>query len=293
MYMRDVWWDQLISHSKPAGQIQRCTCETYGEISSSRTLNQQDKYKDVHARRMVRSARLAISPIRVTSHFYFAVSYRYLYEKIHTASLCMAKWADLRTSYHMKHSPKGSGLVWWRIVLILYVYGIVGKARWADLSISHQPHQAWAFRRVLYVVTCPEISPSRHTRRCCMYFLVRGHYVVTRGEISSPYQRCRVHFLVRISIWSGKIKLFSEAYVRECETGWSHHTSRSESQQHECEMGWSHHTSRSMSARRVVCISYHNNRSAHSSRHTTLPCWVDVPRLSPLSAATVVFNPFY
>ena len=44
-----------------------------------------------------------------------------------------------------------------------------------------------------------------------------------------------MHFLVQISIWNGKIKLCSEAKMRECEMGWSHHTSRSESQQHECE----------------------------------------------------------
>ena len=87
-------------------------------------------------RRMVRSARLALSHIRFTEQFDFAVSDRYSYEKMHTASLvrradlssrhhimpsyekihtaspCMARWADLRTSYHIKHSPKGSGLMW-------------------------------------------------------------------------------------------------------------------------------------------------------------------------------------
>ena len=38
----------------------------------------------------------------------FAVSDRYLYEKVHTASLGTARWAD----HHIKLSPKGSGLIW-------------------------------------------------------------------------------------------------------------------------------------------------------------------------------------
>ena len=32
-------------------------------------------------------------------------------------------------------------------------------------------HQHWAFRRVLHVVTCAEISPSRHPERCCMHII--------------------------------------------------------------------------------------------------------------------------
>ena len=100
---------------------------------------------------------------------------------------------------------------------ILYAYGIVGKARWAHLSTS-QPHQSWSFRRGLYVVTSAEISPSRRTQRCCMYLLVR------------------------ISIWNCKIKQSSEAFWRECEMGWSHHTSRRENQQHEYENKTSHVT---------------------------------------------------
>ena len=58
-------------------------------------------------------------------------------------------------------------------------------------------HPPRAFRRGLDVVTSAEINPSRRTRRCSMYFLVR------------------------ISIWSGKIRLSSEAFYRECEMGWS------------------------------------------------------------------------
>ena len=54
--------------------------------------------------------------------------------------------------------------------------------------------------------------------------------------ISSSRGTNSMHFLVRISIWNGKIKMCNEAYNRRvCEIGWSHHTSRSESQQYECE----------------------------------------------------------
>ena len=42
-------------------------------------------------RRMVRSAHLALSPIRSTAEYDFAVSDRHLYKKIHTASLV---WRD-------------------------------------------------------------------------------------------------------------------------------------------------------------------------------------------------------
>ena len=48
-------------------------------------------------RGMVRSARLALSPKRFTAQFGFAVSNRYLYEKIHTESLGTPGWADLST----------------------------------------------------------------------------------------------------------------------------------------------------------------------------------------------------
>ena len=63
-------------------------------------------------RRIVRSAHLALSPIRFTAQFDYAVSDRYSYEKMHTASLGTARWADLSTSHHIKPSPKGSGLMW-------------------------------------------------------------------------------------------------------------------------------------------------------------------------------------
>ena len=63
-------------------------------------------------RRMVRSAHLALFLIRFTAQFDFSVSDRYSYQKIHTASLGMTKWADLSTSHNIKPSPKGSGLMW-------------------------------------------------------------------------------------------------------------------------------------------------------------------------------------
>ena len=44
---------------------------------------------------MVRSAHLALSPLSFTAQFAFAVSEIYSYEKIHTASLDTAIWADL------------------------------------------------------------------------------------------------------------------------------------------------------------------------------------------------------
>ena len=73
--------------------------------------------------RMVRSAHLALSLTCFTAQFDFAVSDRYSYEKIHSASLGTARWADLSTRHHIKPSPKGSGLMW---SLVL---------RWAHLSI--------------------------------------------------------------------------------------------------------------------------------------------------------------
>ena len=42
-------------------------------------------------RRMVRSAHFALSPFRFTAPFDFAVSDRYSYEKMHTASLGTAR----------------------------------------------------------------------------------------------------------------------------------------------------------------------------------------------------------
>ena len=44
---------------------------------------------------------IALSPIRFNAQFDFAVSDRYSYEKIHTASLGTAIWTDLSTR-HLK-----------------------------------------------------------------------------------------------------------------------------------------------------------------------------------------------
>ena len=73
------------------------------------------------------------------------------------------------------------------------------------------PQQDRSSRQGLDVMTSAEISTSRRTQRCCMYFPIK------------------------ISIWNVKIKLISLSHRRECDMGWSHHTSLSESQQHECE----------------------------------------------------------
>ena len=63
-------------------------------------------------KRMVRSAHLALSPKRLIVQLDFAALNRYSYMKIHTASLGTARWADLSTRHHSKHSPKGSDLMW-------------------------------------------------------------------------------------------------------------------------------------------------------------------------------------
>ena len=79
-------------------------------------------------RRMVRSAHLALSPKRFTAQFNFAALNRYSYEKIHTASLSTARWADLSTRHHTKPSPKGSGFMWWLVL------------RWANLAFPTMPY---------------------------------------------------------------------------------------------------------------------------------------------------------
>ena len=111
------------------------------------------------------------------------------------------------TLYNLKHTRTQS-----RIICI--------RHRWEGEMGSSQhksPHQARAFRRGPDVVTCAEISTSRRTQRCCMYFLVR------------------------ISIWNGKIKLSSGAVWRKCEMDWSRHTYRDDNQQYECE-NWDQHS---------------------------------------------------
>ena len=56
---------------------------------------------------MVRSVHLAFCPIRFTD---FSVLDRFSYEKIRTASLGTARWADLSTRHHIKPSPTRLGL---------------------------------------------------------------------------------------------------------------------------------------------------------------------------------------
>ena len=48
--------------------------------------------------------------IHFTALFDFAVSDRYSYEKIHTASLGTDRWVDLNTRHYIKPTSKGSGL---------------------------------------------------------------------------------------------------------------------------------------------------------------------------------------
>ena len=82
-----------------------------------------------------------------------------------------------------------------------------------------------------------------------------------------------MYILIQISVSNGKIKLSSGTFWRECEIGWSHHTSRSESQQHrrEGEMGSSQPKSpqQAKAFRRdldVVTISLYTHRcSLHFS----------------------------
>ena len=65
-------------------------------------------------------------------------------------------------------------------------------------------------------------------------FITRSLDVVTNAEISQSCrtQRCNMQFLVRVSIWKGKIKLSSEANRRECDL--TIRFASNESQQHDC-----------------------------------------------------------
>ena len=70
--------------------------------------------------------------------------------------------------------------------------------------------------------------------------LISSHHIKPESSVEGllwwrVLRSARMHFLVRISVWNCKIKLCSEAYRRECEMDWSHHTSRCESRQRECE----------------------------------------------------------
>ena len=80
-------------------------------------------------RRMVISAHLALSSLHFTAQFDFAVTDRYSYEKMHTALLGTARWADL-WALVTKSNPRlnSSGLMWWLVV------------RWAYLALPTMPH---------------------------------------------------------------------------------------------------------------------------------------------------------
>ena len=68
--------------------------------------------RDVRWNRPISHSLLFPSPL-FTAKVRFAVSDRYSYEKIRTASLGnTARCAHLSTSHHIKPSPKGSGLMW-------------------------------------------------------------------------------------------------------------------------------------------------------------------------------------
>ena len=113
-------------------------------------------------------------------------------------------------------------------------------------SSQHKsPHQARAFRRGLVVVTSAEISP----------------YLRTSDVVGES------------------------AYRRECEMGWSHHTSRSESRQRECEnrIEWmsylSYLTVRCPWTCEALILSTETREltNASTTRHRVVPvhcCWI-------------------
>ena len=90
----------------------------------------------------------------------------------------------------------------------IYAYSIVGYGEMGS-SQHKSPHEALAWRLGVDVMTSAEISPYRRTQRCSM------------------------PFLVRISIWNGKIKLRADPAILRlvvkansiCENGWSQHQS--------------------------------------------------------------------
>ena len=101
----------------------------------------------------------------------------------------------------------------------IYVYCKVGKARWAHLSTCHH---------------------TKPLEEALMWWRV-----LRSAHLAVPNDAVCI-FSYKYLLWNGKIKLSSavkinqtsEAYRRECNKGWSHHTSCSESQQHECKKDW-------------------------------------------------------
>ena len=100
-----------------------------------------------------------ISPSRSLSLFDFAVSDRCSYEKIHTASLGTARWADLGTRHHhIKPSPKGSPL---------------GTRRWCDVDaltlIQRRNNVVCSAGRALCGELCWDDLISPYPIRCSMH----------------------------------------------------------------------------------------------------------------------------
>ena len=94
-------------------------------------------------RLMVRSAHLALSLIRFTAQFDFAVSDRYSYEKMQTASLGTARWADLSTRHHIR--PRLKARAWCGD--LCWDEPITPSQRCRMYIMSHQPmgsaYQIW------------------------------------------------------------------------------------------------------------------------------------------------------
>ena len=109
---------------------------------------------DFTTRRMVRSAHRALSPFRFAAQFHFDVSDRHSYEKIHTASLGMARWAHLSTRHQIKPPPKGSGLIWWLVL------------RWAHVDF---PTMLYAYNLTIRLVVKLYKANSMSARRACEF----------------------------------------------------------------------------------------------------------------------------
>ena len=83
------------------------------------------------------------------------------------------------------------------IRLVVKANSIVEKARWAHFSPSH-------------------LNKPKPLGETLMWWRV------LRSAHLAVYPSMQFAFLVRISVWNGKIKQSSEAYRRECEMDWSH-----------------------------------------------------------------------
>ena len=121
---------------------------------------------------------------------------------------------------------------WLRYGLIIYILSYTHRWEGEMGSSQHKsPHQIRAFSRGLYVVTSAEIIPSRLSNAYCsleMYLfwnytcqcqdVLTMQYVFSRTNIYPKRQNRTEQWIIC-------------RYVRECEMGWSHHTSISESKE--------------------------------------------------------------